>query len=55
MYNHYDSMLTINGDVNDLKNLKAQMQEIADRSSIKIADQRIERSWRKFGEGLKKH
>nr|WP_304577234.1 phage tail tape measure protein [uncultured Acetatifactor sp.] len=55
VYNHYDSMLTINGDVNDLKNLKAQMQEIADRSSIKIADQRIERSWRKFGEGLKKH
>lgn len=55
VYNYYESMLTINGDVNDLKNLKAQMQEIADRSSIKIADQRIDKSWREFGEGLKKH
>ena len=45
--NYYDSMLTINGDVNDLKHLNEQMERIAakisDKSSVKAADKAIQR------------
>ena len=50
IYNYFESMLTINGDVNDLKNLKAQMQEIADRSSIKASNNSI----RRLAEGIRR-
>lgn len=46
---HYDSMLTVNGDVNDLKHLEKQMEKIADRSSIKA----LENSIRRLAEGIR--
>ena len=42
---HYDSLMTINGDVNDIDHLAKQM--------AKVADQQITKSWRKFNDEFK--
>lgn len=43
---HYDSLVTVNGDVNELKHLTDQMQKIADKSS--------DRAIQKLSEGIRR-
>lgn len=42
---HYDSLVTINGDVNDTDHFIKQM--------AKVADQQITKSWKKFNDEFK--
>lgn len=50
---YIDNRLIVNGDVNDLKNLQNQMQNIADRSSVKTADKKISEFVEKMYDGYK--
>lgn len=46
---HYDSLVKIEGDVVDADRIIRQMENV----SRKIADQRIDKSWREFSDELK--
>lgn len=46
---HYDSMYRFEGDVNDIKHLTEQLTKIADKSSMKAADNAI----RKLAGGIR--
>ena len=45
---HYDSMFRIEGDVIDADRIVKRMEKAA----IKIADQRIDKSWRDVGDEM---
>ena len=47
--NYYDSLIKIEGDVVDADRITKRLENL----SIKIADQRIERSWRECSDELK--
>ena len=49
--NYFDSMIHVDGDVNDGERIMKQIE----KGTRKIVNQEIDKSWREFGSGLKKH
>ena len=47
---HYDNMINVEGDVVDAERIMKQME----KGTRKIANQEIDKSWRKFAEGIRR-
>ena len=48
---HYDNMINVEGDVIDGERVTARMK----KATREIAKEEIGKSWRKFGEGLRRY